>query len=258
MLNFRNANIFFISLLLLSVAIQIVEKSVAVYFYIILAGVYSLLLFYGCYYVGSNFFIPVICSAQTSKKVIALSFDDGPTAGNTLQILKILKDVNAEAAFFCIGSHIAQNKAILKQAYNEGHLIGNHTFSHHFWFDMFSAKKMLADMQMMDEAMNGVIGKTPKLFRPPYGVTNPNLKKAIIQGNYIPVGWSIRSMDTIIKDEKMLLNKVVRKIKPGSIFLFHDTSDATIAVLPAIIKHIQINGYEILRLDKMLNLQAYA
>jgi peptidoglycan/xylan/chitin deacetylase (PgdA/CDA1 family) len=250
-------NILFISLVLLSLAAQMVF-SVPVYFYIILAGVYLLVLFYGCYYVGSNFFIPIICSVKTDKKVIALSFDDGPAAENTLQILQLLKDSNAKAAFFCIGSRIAGNEAILKQAYNEGHLIANHTFSHHFWFDMFSAKKMLADMRMMDKAMNNVIGKTPKLFRPPYGVTNPNLKKAIIQGNYIPVGWSMRSMDTVIKDEKKLLNKVISKIKPGAVFLFHDTSNTTVAVLPALIKHIQANGYEIIRLDKMLNLQAYA
>ncbi len=250
-------NIVFISLLLLSAAAEIVY-SIPFYVYIILAVLYSSLLFYGCYYVGSNYFIPIVCSAKTDKKVVALSFDDGPIAENTLQILKLLKDSNAEAAFFFIGSRIAENKAILKQAYDEGHLIGNHTFSHHFWFDMFSAKTMLADMRMMDKAMNNVIGKTSKLFRPPYGVTNPNLKKAIIHGNYIPVGWSIRSMDTVIKDEKKLLNKVVSKIKPGAVFLFHDSSNATVAMLPALINHIRANGYEIIRLDKMLNLQAYA
>jgi peptidoglycan/xylan/chitin deacetylase (PgdA/CDA1 family) len=257
MLNFRNVNIFFISLLLLCVVAQIMA-SVPVYFYIVLAGVYSLLLFYGCYYIGSNFFIPIICSAKTDKKVVALSFDDGPIAENTLQILQMLKDTNAKAAFFCIGSRITENKAILKQAYDEGHLIGNHSFSHHFWFDMFSAKKMQADMRMMDKAMNNAIGKIPKLFRPPYGVTNPNLKKAIINGNYIPVGWSVRSMDTVIKNEKKLLNKVIGKVKPGAVFLFHDTSKATVAILPAFLKYVESNGYEIVRLDKMLNLQAYA
>jgi peptidoglycan-N-acetylglucosamine deacetylase len=250
-------NILFISLFLLTIAGRMVY-AVPVYVYIILAGAYLLPLIYGCYYVGSNFFIPIICSAKTGKKVVALSFDDGPVAGNTLQIIQTLKENNAEAAFFCIGSRIADNEAILKQIHNEGHLIGNHTFSHHFWFDMFSAKTMLADVRMMDKALDGVIGKMPKLFRPPYGVTNPNLKKAIIKGNYIPVGWSMRSLDTVIKNEKKLLNRVTSKIKPGAVFLFHDTSNATVAVLPAIIKHIRANGYEIMRLDKMLNLQAYA
>jgi len=253
MLKFRNINVLFTI-----AALFLLSLGVPFYAYIILAVVYSLVLFYGCYYVGSNFFLPVICSAKTDKKVISLSFDDGPAAGNTLRILQILKDNNAEAAFFCIGRHITNNQAIVKQVYDEGHLIGNHTFSHHFWFDMFSAGKMLADMHRMDKEVSNIIGKTPKLFRPPYGVTNPNLRKAILRGNYIPVGWSMRSMDTVIKDEKRLLNKVTGKIKPGAVFLFHDTSDATVAVLPAVINQIQAKGYTIVRLDKMLNLQAYA
>lgn len=253
MLKFRNINVLFTIL-----ALSLLSLGVPFYAYIILAVVYSLVLFYGCYYVGSNFFLPVICSAKTDKKVISLSFDDGPAAGNTLRILQILKDNNAEAAFFCIGRHITNNQAIVKQVYAEGHLIGNHTFSHHFWFDMFSAGKMLADMHRMDKEVSNIIGKTPKLFRPPYGVTNPNLRKAILRGNYIPVGWSMRSMDTVIKDEKRLLNKVTGKIKPGAVFLFHDTSDVTVAVLPAVINQIRAKGYTIVRLDKMLNLQAYA
>ena len=116
----------------------------------------------------------------------------------------MLKDSNAKAAFFCIGSRINENASILKQAYDEGHLIGNHTFSHHFWFDMFSSKKMLQDLRQMDAALAAVIGVQPKLFRPPYGVTNPNLKKAIVNGQYTPVGWSVRSLDTAIKDEEKL------------------------------------------------------
>ena len=112
-------------------------------------------------------------------------------------------------------------------------------------------------MQMMDEATQNVIGRSPKLFRPPYGVTNPNLKKAIVNGKYIPVGWSVRSLDTVIKDEQKLLKKVTERIKPGAVFLFHDTVDATLAILPAFLKDVRSKGYEIVRLDEMINLQAY-
>jgi peptidoglycan/xylan/chitin deacetylase (PgdA/CDA1 family) len=182
MLNFRNMNILFITLLVLCLTADI-RYDIPGYTYLILLIVYASVLFYGCYFINSNFFIPVVCSAKTNEKIIAISFDDGPDAENTVRILQMLKDNEIEAAFFCIGSRIAGNESLLKRAYNEGHLIGNHSFSHHFWFDMFSSKKMLADMRMMDVAMNSVIGKTPKLFRPPYGVTNPNLKKAIINGN---------------------------------------------------------------------------
>jgi peptidoglycan/xylan/chitin deacetylase (PgdA/CDA1 family) len=117
---------------------------------------------------------------------------------------------------------------------------------------------MLADMHKMDQEVYRIIGKMPKLFRPPYGVTNPNLSKAIVRGNYIPVGWNIRSLDTMIKNERKLFDKVVSNLRPGAVFLFHDTSAATVAILPVLMQHIKSHGYEILRLDKMLNLPAYA
>nr|AUN35648.1 polysaccharide deacetylase [uncultured bacterium] len=111
---------------------------------------------------------------------------------------------------------------------------------------------------MMNRDTEKLIGVKPKLFRPPYGVINPNLRKAIQDGEYTPVGWSVRSMDTVIKDEKKLLEKIKRSLKPGAVYLFHDTSKSTLEVLPIFIKHVKDLGYEIVRLDKMLALQPYA
>ena len=257
MLNFRNTNILFIALLLAVIGYDVIYAvPFLVYVFLILA--YSIVLFYGCYYIGSNFFIRVICSAKTNEKEIAISFDDGPASRYTEQILQVLEENNVRAAFFCIGHRIPGNEKIVERLHREGHLIGNHSYSHHFWFDLFSSKKMLADLKMMDAVMEKAIGLRPKLFRPPYGVTNPNLSKAIIQGNYIPVGWSVRSMDTVISDEKTLLDKISRSLKPGAVFLFHDTIETTLAILPAFIKHATQKGFRIVRLDKMLNLQAYA
>jgi len=169
----------------------------------------------------------------------------------------LLKQENINATFFCIGNRIAGNEHILRQIKEDGHIIGNHSYSHHFWFDMFSAKKMLQDLQQMDDEMERVTGLRPKLFRPPYGVTNPNVKKAIIKGNYTPVGWSVRSMDTVIKDEKKLLDKINAAIKPGAVFLFHDTSKTTLDALPAFIKEVKNKGYQIVPLDKLLLLKPY-
>lgn len=111
---------------------------------------------------------------------------------------------------------------------------------------------------MMDDAMQSVTGQKPKLFRPPYGVTNPNLKKAIMKGNYIPVGWSVRSLDTVVKDEKKLFEKIMTGLKPGAIFLFHDTSETTLKVLPDFIQEVKKQGYHIVPLDKLLHLTPYA
>jgi peptidoglycan/xylan/chitin deacetylase (PgdA/CDA1 family) len=257
MLNFRNTNIFFAALLALIIVLN-VFFNISPFVYIVLLLVYSFILFYGSYFIHSNFYIKVICSAKTVKKEIAISFDDGPATAYTPEILQVLGENNVKAAFFCIGSRIAGNEKLFLQLHEEGHIIGNHSYSHDFWFDLFPYKKMLADLKMMDETMIQVTGLAPKLFRPPYGVTNPNLRKAIVNGNYIPIGWNLRSMDTVIKNEDKLLQKISRSVKPGAIILFHDTSKTTAAVLPAFIKKVKADGYEIVRLDKMLKLEPYA
>ncbi|MGB4844890.1 MAG: polysaccharide deacetylase family protein [Ferruginibacter sp.] len=256
MLNFRNTNTFFIVLLAVLVSTHILY-GLPVYIYFILLFTWSLVIFWGCVNVGSGFFLPIVCKANTDKKEIAISFDDGPALNYTTEILNVLKTENVKATFFCIGNRIAGNENIVKQMHSEGHIIGNHSFSHHFWFDMFSAKRMQKDLKQMDAEMERVVGLKPKLFRPPYGVTNPNLKKAIIKGGYTPVGWSVRSMDTAINDEKKLLTKIRTGIKPGAVFLFHDTCKVTLNVLPGFIKEVKNLGYNIIPLDKLLALNAY-
>jgi peptidoglycan-N-acetylglucosamine deacetylase len=257
MLNFRNTNIFFIALLASLIGMH-VKYGLPVYAYCLLFIAYSFIVFWGCYYVGSNFFIKIVCKAETNIKEIAISFDDGPAENYTKEILAILKTENVKATFFCIGNRIAGNEAVLKQVHADGHIIGNHSYSHHFWFDMYAAKKMQEDLQRMDLEMERVTGLKPKLFRPPYGVTNPNLAKAIKKGGYISVGWSVRSMDTVIKDGSKLLDKINDGIKPGAVFLFHDTSKTTLGILPLFIKEVKNRGYHIIPLDKLLALQPYA
>jgi peptidoglycan/xylan/chitin deacetylase (PgdA/CDA1 family) len=257
MLNFRNTNIFFIVLLAILIGVH-VQYGLPIYIYPLFFIVYSFIVFWGCYYVGSNFFIKTVCKATTDKKEIAISFDDGPAENYTRQILNVLNTENIKATFFCIGNRIAGNEAILKQVQADGHIIGNHSYSHHFWFDMYPAKKMQDDLKQMDTEMEKVTGLKPKLFRPPYGVTNPNLAKAIKNGGYTPVGWSVRSMDTVIKDGNKLLTKINEGIKPGAVFLFHDTSKTTLDVLPEFIQEVKKRGYNIIPLDKLLALQPYA
>lgn len=256
MLNFRNTNIFFIAGLVVLVGIH-VQYELPLYTYLLLFLVWSLIVFRGCITVSSGFFIPIICKAETEKKEIAISFDDGPSKKYTKDILQVLKEENVKATFFCIGNRIAGNEEILKQVYAEGHIIGNHSFSHHAWFDMYSAKRMQKDLAQMDAELKRVTGLTPKLFRPPYGVTNPNLKKAIIKGGYTPVGWSVRSLDTVANDEKRLLDKINASVSPGAVFLFHDTQKITLNVLPHFIQEVKKRGYHIVPLDKLLALKAY-
>lgn len=257
MLNFNNITALFVVLLITLIGIHLFY-GFSYYVFILLFVLYGSTLFYGSYNVRSNFYVKTVSSAKTLSKQIAISFDDGPAPAYTPQILQILKDHEVKAAFFCIGKRIRENENLLKQVHEDGHIIGNHSYSHDLWFDLFSSRKMSEDLKMMSETMQKAIGLKPKLFRPPYGVTNPNLKKAIRQGNYISIGWNIRSMDTVIKDAQKLLLKVTGSLKPGAVVLFHDTSKSTLDILSTFIQQAKEMGYEIVRLDKLLNLEPYA
>ena len=257
MLNFRNTNILFTVLLFILIGYDLFYYTSYIA-YAIIVVLYILIIFYGCYFVNSGFFIDVLCAAKTEEKVIAITFDDGPSNEFTPAILEVLKETGVQAAFFCIGSRIASSPQLIKKIHEENHIIGNHTNSHHVLFDLFPTSKMYKDMELMSYGMKEILGIWPKLFRPPYGVTNPNLRTAIINGNYTSVGWSVRSMDTVIKDKNKLLNKINRSLQPGAVYLFHDTCRVTLDVLPAFIMNVKQRGYKIVRLDHMLNIKAYA
>ncbi len=202
--------------------------------------------------------MPVVCGFQTREKEIVLSFDDGPLPEYTTRILEILKVHETPAAFFCIGKRVAEHPEILRQVHQQGHIIGNHSFSHHHFFDLWPSKKMLNDLLQMDEAVTSLIAVKPKLFRPPYGVMNPNLRSAIRAGGYIPVGWNMRSFDTVAKDHSVFLKKILDALKPGTIYLFHDSMEITARVLPDFLKEVKSRGYKVRSLDKVLHLAPYA
>ncbi len=257
MLNYRNVNIFFV--LFIGIRILLDSRfhlSPAAYGWILL--VYVSVLFCGSYFIQWGYFFKSVCSAGNREKEIALSFDDGPASSFTPAILDLLKEKQIEAVFFCIGKKIPGNEDMLKRIVAEGHIIGNHSYSHHPLFDLFGSEKMGDDLKLMNETMEAVTGLTPKFFRPPYGVTNPNLKKAVEKGGFISIGWSIRSLDTVFRNENRLMQNVLRSLKPGAILLFHDTSKATVNILANLIDGIHESGYRIVRLDKMLKLNPYA
>jgi peptidoglycan/xylan/chitin deacetylase (PgdA/CDA1 family) len=227
----------------------------AAYGFILL--LYVVVIFCGSYFIQWGFFLKSICSIQTNTKSVALTFDDGPSGEMTSRILDILKEHNAEAAFFCIGKKLSGHEELLKRIVHDGHVIANHSYSHHRFFDLFSARKMLTDLQQMSHVCLDITGFSPRFFRPPYGVTNPNLKKAVLKGGFISVGWSIRSFDTVIKNEERLFNKIMSALKPGSILLLHDTSEATVSILPRLLKTMREREWRVIRLDKMINLNPY-
>jgi peptidoglycan/xylan/chitin deacetylase (PgdA/CDA1 family) len=255
MLNYTNTKRIFGALLLIVIGMD-VYYSIPVFIYLALYLAYSALFFYGVFNIDANFFMVSFCSKPICDKAIAISFDDGPGL-YTLEILQILKEQGITAAFFCIGKQIKTKEHIVRQIHQQGHLIGNHSYSHHLLFDFFSSSKMLKDIQRMESVTNELIGLKPKLFRPPFGVTVPWLKTALTEGGYLSIGWNVRSLDTVTTNENKLMKKIIHALNPGALYLFHDTSKTTLAVLPQFIEQVAQQGYRIVRLDELLNLPAY-
>ncbi|RAJ87685.1 peptidoglycan/xylan/chitin deacetylase (PgdA/CDA1 family) [Chitinophaga dinghuensis] len=231
---------------------------ISVWWLTVLLVVYIGLCVRGAIKVQANFFIPSLSKGDTTEKVVALSFDDGPLPEFTPVVLDILKKENVKAGFFCIGKNIPENDELLERIHAEGHVIGNHSWSHDFWFDMYSSRRMMIDLDTMEDQVLNVLDLKPRMFRPPYGVTNPNLATAVARQNLKSIGWSIRSLDTVAKDEEKLLYHILSQLHPGAIILLHDTCKITADILPRLIAGIRERGYRLDRIDKLLKISAYA
>ncbi|GAA0541245.1 polysaccharide deacetylase family protein [Chitinophaga japonensis] len=257
-MTYRLTNIITFALLAVLLALHNFWQPLSWWIFVLLLILYVAVLAWGSVNIAAGFYMPVTCQVRTQEKVVALTFDDGPLPAFTPQLLDILQERQAPAAFFCIGHHVAQQEALLQRVHAEGHLVGNHSYSHHFWFDLFGADRMLEELRRTDACIAQVTGQRPHFFRPPYGVTNPNLRRAVMRGGYFPLGWSIRSLDTVAAGEEQLLHRITTHLHPGAIILLHDSREITVKILPALIDHIRSSGYRIERIDKMLNIPAYA
>jgi peptidoglycan-N-acetylglucosamine deacetylase len=217
---------------------------------------YTVVIGLGAYFIELHFFLNSHNHGDSNRPQIALTFDDGPT-DETIAILDILAAHNVPATFFCIGSQIAGREAILKRMDTTGHLIGNHSQHHGFWFSIQSTQKIAQEIRDCNERVRHVIGKSPLLFRPPYGVTNPMVARAIKLCGMQSIGWSLRSYDTSATDADTLLRRTAAQVKHGDIVLLHDRLSITAAILPAWITLVRERGIEIISLDKLLGLPPY-
>lgn len=211
------------------------------WYLIIWIKLFAIIQFCGAYFIGLNFHLTSINSLNTTEREVLLTFDDGPNA-NTVKVLEVLKKYDVKAVFFMIGKNIQGNEAFLKQIVAEEHQIGNHSFSHHNFIDLWSTKKVTEDFATCQKLIEQYQPNT-KLFRPPYGVTNPNIAKALKQLNLQSIGWNVRSYDTSIKDVEKIKQRVLSQLKPGAIILLHDRLDFMPELLETLIPAIKEKGY---------------
>jgi peptidoglycan-N-acetylglucosamine deacetylase len=121
----------------------------------------------------------------------------------------------------------------------------------------FSTEKVIQEIQQNDALIQSLIGIKPKFYRPPFGVTNPKIARALAVTQHRVIGWNNRSLDTVINEESKILNRINKKVNPGGIILLHDTSFKTVHVLEQLLLFLQSENYEVTPLDELLNLNAY-
>ncbi len=229
----------------------------ASFLYVLLAILYFGISFTMAFLPCSNFHHPVICRGRTDGNKIALTFDDGPDKVKTPLVLEILDKYNVPATFFCIGKNIAGNEHLLIKIHESGHLIGNHSFSHSRWFDLFSAGRIKSELLESNRLIKQATGLAPHFFRPPFGVINPMVSKALKKTLLQTVCWNIRSFDTLNRNPGKVNHNILRQLRPGSIILLHDHTLFTEHSLDKLISDILGAGFYIVPLDNLLQIPAY-
>jgi len=187
--------------------------------------------------------------AEKNKKVVALTFDDGPDGNTTPQALDILAKYKIKATFFVQGKNIAGNESILKRMQSEGHEVGNHSWNHPILtkLSLEDAKKQITDTE---DAITKVLGKSSKLMRPPYGAISDDIRNSL---DLSFIMWDVDSLDWKSKNEAAILTEIQRQVSNGSIILMHDIHQTSVNSLPKVIEYLQGQGYSFVTVSDLLN-----
>ena len=208
--------------------------------------------------VPSNFQGIVISEAKLppEKKVIALTFDDGPWPNTTAKVLDILKKNRIKSTFFVVGQNVKNYPDLTKQIVADGHIIANHTWHH--WYHQMNAQAAAYEVANTTDIIYQTTGVRTSLFRPPGGIMNNGVAAYAKNNKYAVIMWSADSMDYSRPAVPRLMNNIFREAKPGGIVLMHDGGgdrSNTVKALPEIISRFRKQGYEFVTVPELLEMQ---
>jgi peptidoglycan/xylan/chitin deacetylase (PgdA/CDA1 family) len=200
-------------------------------------------------------FGPFICQGDSSQRRVTLTFDDGPDPRSTPALLDLLRAENVPATFFCIGRNVAAHPELTARITNEGHLLGNHTYTHSNATNFFGLARLTDEMTRTQSATGAAAGVAPAYFRPPMGLSNPRVFKAAAALGLKVVGWTARGLDTQIREPERVVRRILRGVRPGAIILLHDGNIPPERLLPTVkllLARLRERGYAFARLDQLL------
>lgn len=189
----------------------------------------------------------ILQTDMSNQKIIALTFDDGPSE-ITPQLLELLDKYEIKATFFMLGKKAKQYPEIVYQVFEKGHLVANHTYSHE---KMRKTKTgdYINSLNKTNDVLEEITGIRPDYFRPPHGNISPIKLKQIPM---ICVNWNLDTIDWKYQDAENLSNRIEKRVKDGSIILMHDKFSSTIEGLENTIITLLDEGYSFATVDEIL------
>ena len=185
------------------------------------------------------------------KKLIAFTFDDGPSETNTNYLLDNLDKYDAKVTFFVLGSRVNSNKETIKRAYLEGNAIGSHTYNHRN-LNLLSDVALMDEVKKTNEAIKEVIGTSPTLLRPPYGNLTDHGKEL---ANMSIILWNIDPLDWKYKDKNRVANEIIEHAHDGAIILVHDIYKSSVEGALLAMEELQKQGYAFVTINEMAQLR---
>ncbi|WP_257008173.1 polysaccharide deacetylase family protein [Bacillus sp. FJAT-45350] len=211
-------------------------------------------------FITTNIPVPqnVIYRGDPNKKLVALTFDDGPEDYYTKKILDILKEKNAPATFFVLGKQVEEFPTMMKRIVDEGHGIANHTWNHPL-IPNIGTDKLIEEVRSTQQIMAKTVGRQPDIIRPPFGAFTKSDAIVLNQMGMRIIMWSVDTLDWSGLSGDEIVNIVHKDVTPGGIILQHNFQsdarllDGTIDALPRIIDELREKGYKFVTVQTLLD-----
>lgn len=185
-----------------------------------------------------------ITSVQTTLPQVALTFDDGPHPSLTPRLLDILASRGLKATFYLIGNRVAIWPDIVRRIADEGHEIGNHSWSHPF-LNRYSDTAMLSQIDRTSSLIADVTGHAPVTFRPPYGAFTQRQRRLLHDMRGLPsVFWSVDPRDWTRPGSQIVADRILSGAQPGAIVLSHDIHSGTVGAMPRVTQELLARGLQ--------------
>ena len=205
----------------------------------------------------------VFWQVNTRKKVISITFDDGPHPIFTSQILAILETHGVHATFFLIGSNVASHPEITKQIVIAGHQIGNHTFTHPA-LNKLKDPEIQSEISKTHDAIYTVCGVTTSLIRPPYGLFNKRILDIFESTNHKTIIGNVYPRDTTLPGIEKIAARVMKRIHNGSVIILHDGITVegmdrlqTVESLKKLIPTLRERGFQFVSLPELMDIDHF-